>query len=98
MRSRRFAVAGCLGLAWALLFGPTARADLFDYVKKDDGAYAWKRKSKIELPTGTVYELELVSQSWQVIPWKHGMQVFVPKGVKPGAKMFLWNQGGAPSP
>src|SRR5207247_7918957 len=32
----------------------------------------------------------------QGITWEHGLQVYVPAGVKPTATMFLWNQGGKP--
>ena len=82
-----FIFAGFLGAA-------PARADLFDYIKKPDGAFSWKLDKKTESAAGTVYTLKLVSQKWQGITWEHDVQVFLPKGVKPGAKMFLWNQGG----
>src|SRR5580692_6513732 len=76
----------------------TARADLFDYVKKPDDAFAWKLKEKKETPEGTVYDLHLVSQVWQGITWEHQLQVYLPKGVKPTATMFLWNTGGKAGP
>jgi PhoPQ-activated pathogenicity-related protein len=79
------------------LVGP-ARADLFNYVKKPDDSFSWKLASKAELGAGTVYTLHLVSQNWQGIVWEHDLQVFLPKGVKPGSKMLLWNQGGKASP
>jgi PhoPQ-activated pathogenicity-related protein len=75
-----------------------ARADLFDYVKKEDSSYSWTLKDKAETPDGTVYTLHLVSQTWQGIKWEHALQVYLPRGVKPGSKMLLWNQGGSPSP
>src|SRR5687767_531280 len=75
-------------------FAPCARADLFTYVKKQDASFSWKLKEKLETPEGTIYELRLVSQTWQSITWEHDLQVFLPKGVKPGGKMLLWNQGG----
>jgi PhoPQ-activated pathogenicity-related protein len=81
-----------LGLAFSV--SAHARADLFDYVKKPDDSYSWKLKDKLETPDGVVYNLRLVSQTWQGIVWEHEMQVFLPKGVKPGSKMLLWNQGG----
>lgn len=86
----------CLGLCAAglLLAAPAARADLFDYVKKEDKSFSWKLKDKQELPDGTIYLLQLVSQTWHDIKWEHDLQVFLPKGVKPGGKMLLWNQGG----
>jgi PhoPQ-activated pathogenicity-related protein len=83
------AFAACAGIA---------RADLFEYVKKPDEAYAWKVKDKKEIPGGTVYDLHLVSQVWHGITWEHQLQVFLPTGVKPTATMFLWNQGGKSSP
>jgi PhoPQ-activated pathogenicity-related protein len=75
-----------------------ARADLLDYVKKPDDSFAWKLKEKINHPAGTVYDLELVSQTWQGIKWEHQLQVYVPTGVKPTETIVLWNQGGKASP
>jgi PhoPQ-activated pathogenicity-related protein len=85
-------------LVVAVLLGLTApaRAGLLEYVQKPDPKFSWKLTSKKELPEGTVYELHLVSQEWQGITWEHQIQVFLPKGVKPGETMFLWNQGGKP--
>jgi PhoPQ-activated pathogenicity-related protein len=87
-------------LAAAALFvgHGAARADLFDYVKKPDDSFAWKLKEKINHPAGTIYDLELVSQTWQGIKWEHQLQVYVPTGVKPTETIVLWNQGGKASP
>jgi PhoPQ-activated pathogenicity-related protein len=78
-------------------FASGARADLLEYVKKPDPAFAWKVQKKTELPEGTIYDLHLVSQVWQGITWEHQILVILPKDVKPTATMFLWNQGGKPS-
>jgi PhoPQ-activated pathogenicity-related protein len=88
-----------LAWAWATLSflagaATAARADVIDYVKKPDAAFSWKLKSKTEVAGGTVYDLHLISQVWQGITWEHQLQVYLPKGVKPTATMFLWNQGG----
>ncbi len=92
----------CRGAAWACLAvlagAASARADLFEYVKKPEPAYAWKLKGKHDLPAGTVYDLHLVSQVWQGITWEHQLQVYQPKGVKPAATLLLWNQGGRAGP
>src|SRR5262245_29530553 len=91
---RRIAVVCCcmvVGLA------APARADLPGYVAKADPAFNWELKGKTDTPLGTVYDIHLVSQVWQGITWEHGLQVYVPTGVKPTATMFLWNQGGKPS-
>ncbi len=82
-----------LGLSW-LVIPSQVRADLFEYVKAADPSFSWKLKSKQETPDGTIYLLQLVSQTWQNIAWEHDLQVFLPKGIKPGGKMLLWNQGG----
>src|SRR3984957_8804261 len=73
--------------------GP-ARADVIEYCKTPDKEFKWEVKGKTENPDGTVYDLHLVSQVWQGIKWEHQLQVFLPKDVKPGATMFLFNQGG----
>lgn len=75
-----------------------ARADLFEYVKRPESAFAWKLKETTDHPLGKVYDLHLVSQTWQGIVWEHPLQVYQPRGVKPTATMVLWNQGGRPSP
>jgi PhoPQ-activated pathogenicity-related protein len=86
------ALAGCLGTV-------PARADLQDYVKRPEPAYAWKLKDKIPAPGGgTVYDLELVSQTWHDITWTHQLQVYQPEGVAPNKLMLLYNTGGKASP
>lgn len=86
-----------LACAAALVLAAPVRADLLDYVKKPDPSYSWKQTGKVELESGTVYNLRLVSQTWQGIKWEHDVQVYLPKGVKPGSRMLLWNQGGRPN-
>jgi len=93
-----------LGLLFVVLLPAFARAEvpappanLVDYVKKEDAAYAWKKSGKTEADSGVVYELDLTSQKWQGITWTHKVQVFVPKAVKPRSTMVLWNQGGTPN-
>ena len=69
---------------------------LVDYVKKADDSFAWKLVDTRRRDAGTVYTIDLVSQTWHDIKWDHKLQVFVPKDVKPQATMVLWNQGGTP--
>jgi PhoPQ-activated pathogenicity-related protein len=83
-----------LCLAATMATATSARADLLDYVKKPDPEFSWKLKQKTDLGEGTLYDIEMVSQVWQGITWKHQLQVFLPKDIKPTATMFLWNQGG----
>jgi len=90
----RLWVLACLSLA-AVASPSTARATaLDDFVKTPDPAYSWKLKQKTTAGKGTLYDMELVSQVWHGITWKHQLQVYLPKDVKPSATLFLWNQGG----
>ncbi len=75
-----------------------SRADLHEYIKKPEPAFAWKLKGKQETPQGTIYDLHLVSQTWQGITWEHQLQVYQPKEAAPNKTMLLWNTGGGASP
>jgi PhoPQ-activated pathogenicity-related protein len=89
-------LAAAPGLARA--DAPAPPPDLANYLRNDDKSFAWKPAGKVESDTGTVYELDLTSQTWQGITWSHKLQVFVPRGAKVRPTMVLWNQGGKPSP
>jgi PhoPQ-activated pathogenicity-related protein len=92
--------ARCLGLAvvGGMLWSAPVRADLKSYVARPEAAYSWKLKEKINHPLGTVYDLHLVSQTWQEITWEHQLQVYQPKDVAPSPTILLWNQGGSANP
>lgn len=72
-------------------------AELTDYVNKADASFAWKFVGKKEKFLGTVYTLEVVSQTWHATKWDHKILVFVAKGVTPQPTMVLWNEGDAPT-
>jgi PhoPQ-activated pathogenicity-related protein len=91
-RSLALAVVG--GMLWSA----PVRADLKSYVERPEGAYRWKLTEKINHPLGTVYDLHLVSQTWQEITWEHQLQVYQPKDVAPTPTILLWNQGGSANP
>ncbi len=74
----------------------SVRADLPEYLRKPEPAFAWKLNEKIDRDGATIYDLRLVSQTWQHIAWRHVLQVYQPKGVRPSSIMMLWNQGGRP--
>lgn len=101
MRSggRFAAVRGTLLAVLSVVVATTpARADLAGYLKRPDSAFRWKLAGKRTIPfVATVYDLELVSQVWQGISWKHDLVVVVPDKVAPKATLFLWNTGGKPS-
>ena len=86
-----------LALLLAILPAAQVRADLADYVQRPEPKFAWKLIRKIEAPDGIIFDLELVSQVWQDIPWQHQLQIYQPKGVAPSATMLLYNTGGKSS-
>jgi PhoPQ-activated pathogenicity-related protein len=77
---------------------PAARAGLDEYIKKPEPAFAWKLRAKTQDDQGTIYDLHLVSQTWQNIKWEHQLQIYLPKDVEPNSKMLLWNTGGTAKP
>jgi PhoPQ-activated pathogenicity-related protein len=78
--------------------GGVAPAGLVEHVKKPEDKFSWKLKDKHDHPQGTIYDLDMVSQVWHDITWKHQIQVYQPKDAKPNATMLLWNTGGKPNP
>jgi PhoPQ-activated pathogenicity-related protein len=71
--------------------------ELTDYVNNADASFSWKLADKSITDIGTVYRIELISQTWHGIKWDHQLQIFVPKDVKPQATMVLYNDGGTPT-
>lgn len=76
---------------------PAPPTDLVDYVTKKDDSFSWKLTDTKKSDAATIYEIDLVSQTWHDIKWDHKVQVFVPKDAKPQATMVLWNTGGTPN-
>jgi PhoPQ-activated pathogenicity-related protein len=90
-------IARCVwGLAALALAAPAARAGLDEYVKKPDPSFGWKLKGQRLVNGAKVFDLELTSQTWQDITWKHDLVVILPADAKPAATMFLYNTGGKP--
>ncbi len=56
-------------------------AELSDYVERPDAAYRYAILAEEKIGSGMLYDLDLTSQVWQGIVWKHRLQVFVPDEV-----------------
>jgi PhoPQ-activated pathogenicity-related protein len=91
------ALLGFSCLAPAAPETPAPPSDLVDYVTKKDPSFSWKLVDTKKTDAGTIYEIDLVSQTWHDVKWDHKLQVFVHKDAKPQATMVLWNQGGTPN-
>ena len=67
---------------------------LHDYLAIPDSVYGWKMIEKIENPLGTIYDIELTSQAWMDMTWKHVMMVYEPKQLKHKDHVLLFITGG----
>ena len=69
---------------------------LQNYVDAADDSFAWSVLGDHELPQnmGTAYNIELTSQTWQGIPWKHLLVIFEPTNLKNPEHCLLFITGG----
>lgn len=86
-----------LVVVFALVLGwsSQSQAGLDDYIKKDDGAFAWKFEETTKTPLGEFHRITLTSQVWQGITWKHQLRIFEPKKVTNPEAMVLFITGGS---
>jgi PhoPQ-activated pathogenicity-related protein len=71
-----------------------ADTTLFDYVKEPDPAFGWKLISQSEEQGATVYNLEMTSQNWHGIEWKHRLHVIKPESTtRPDCALVLITGG-----
>ncbi len=84
--------------AWAQA-GPAAVANnvptaLREYVNLPDPSFAWKLNEKTDLALGRVYDLELTSQAWMDMTWKHVFMIYEPKAIAHPDHVLLFITGG----
>src|SRR5262249_903388 len=84
-----------LVLVSCLPAGPSAFAGLEEYIKRPDPAFSWKAEGPDPAPGGTFYDLELTSQVWQGITWRHWLRVYQPKEGAARHAMLLYMTGRA---
>ena len=91
------ALIACAGIS---LWATPGWADLEQFVRKPEPAFAWKQNGKSSHgPAGDrVYDLHFVSQTWQGNNWHHQLQIYQPQAVAPAAMMLLWVTGGSATP
>jgi PhoPQ-activated pathogenicity-related protein len=71
---------------------PTA---LQEYVAAKDDAFAWEIRGKETRDGCLIYDIDLTSQVWQGITWKHAMSAFVPEDVRHTDTVLLFITGGS---
>jgi PhoPQ-activated pathogenicity-related protein len=83
----------CVALLLALVNKPIAQPVL-DYVNKPDTSFQWKLVSQQTAPTGMrTAELEMVSQTWQGIQWRHRILLCRPPEAKSTDTFLLFITG-----
>lgn len=70
---------------------PTA---IYEYAERPEPAYRWEMAQRHDTPKGVVYQLHLVSQTWQGIVWEHDLLVYEPQRLEHPAHMLLFVTGG----
>src|SRR3954466_9527548 len=88
----------CIALVAITLVPSLLRADLEEYVRRPEPAFAWELKDKTEQAGDRIYDLRFASQNWQGIVWRHQLVVYQPKVAAPNTTMFLWVNGGSARP
>ncbi len=84
-------LAAVLGLC---AISGAARADLDAYVKKPDPTFAWSATEVVQTPAGSITTIDLTSQTWQGIVWKHDLRIYSPKDVPASDAMLFFITGG----
>ncbi len=67
---------------------------LIDYVNRPEPAFAWKLKENQNTEAGTVYRVELTSQEWHGITWKHPLNIYEPPKISYPHHVLLFVTGG----
>ncbi len=70
---------------------PTA---LQDYVSNPDDSFGWKLIGKSEQALGKIYDVELTSQTWQGLVWKHVFMIYEPQKLRHREHALLFITGG----
>jgi len=71
---------------------PTALAE---YVNAEDDSYAWEIRDHDSQEGCWILDIELTSQTWQGITWRHTMNAFVPEDMRHNDTVLLFITGGA---
>lgn len=71
---------------------PTA---LREYVDLPDKSFVWKLNEKTDVTLGRIYDIELTTQSWMDMPWKHVFMIYEPKVTAHPDHVLLFITGGS---
>ena len=87
-------VFACSSSVFAQTRPAPVSSPLQDYLAIPDSVYSWKLIEKIDNPLGKIYDVELTSQAWMDMTWKHVMMVYEPKQLTHKDHVLLFITGG----
>ncbi|OYW24374.1 MAG: hypothetical protein B7Z55_02350, partial [Planctomycetales bacterium 12-60-4] len=67
---------------------------LFRYVSREEPKFEWKLEDEQTVAGVKVFQLKLISQTWQGIDWQHPLYVYEPAVLKHPGQMLLFVTGG----
>ncbi|WP_417383746.1 PhoPQ-activated pathogenicity-related family protein [Gimesia sp.] len=67
----------------------------FKYIEREEPAYKWEIHDSFSHEGVTAYPVELTSQTWQGITWKHWLYIFEPDNLQINSKVLLFVTGGS---
>lgn len=98
MKCVPIAIGFVICLVSHLAYGQTSPSEvpptLREFVMKADPSFAWKLADQQETGGARSFDVELTSQTWQDITWKHDMLVFQPADLKHPNHVLLYITGG----
>lgn len=94
MRRRTPLAMLTLALLLPILTPREARADLDAYLAKPEPVYRWEKRGEEKRDGCTVYDLHMVSQTWQGMNWEHRLQIVRPDRLTYPRLCTLYNTGG----
>jgi PhoPQ-activated pathogenicity-related protein len=68
---------------------------LQNYVAADDEAFGWKIRDTQRGDGFLMYDVDLTSQVWQGITWKHALTIFIPQNIRHKDVVLLFISGGS---
>ncbi len=68
--------------------------EIFQYMERQEPDFAWKKIESLTVGENKVHRLELTSQKWQDIVWKHALIVYEPTTLTHKDHMLLFVTGG----
>jgi len=67
---------------------------IFEYMARREGVFEWQLREKVSFESGTIYDVDLTSQCWQDVVWRHVLQIYEPPRIEYPEHILLFVTGG----